>query len=599
MMKTEHHPIDFTRVFDILTYQQKKYPQSKALNRKHHGQWHHYSIEEVMRQVDLISCWLIANGTQMGDRIAVMPGMGSPEWMMIDFASQQAGLILVPIHPTASVEEIIFILNETEARICIAADGVLYEKLMPLKDSTVCKNLFHLEQGADGYFLSLINEVVTTNRSEELEKRKNLVLPENILAILYTSGTSGTPKGVVLTHANVVSNIKSMLTILPLHQGHRVLSFLPFSHIFERTASFTYLAFGAQIYFSQRLDELNQDFKSVKPICCTSVPKTLEKMHDILSMKLIEKNVIQRNGIRWAMLVGEKYKDKQRLDAFYRIKLFIARIFVLNTFRKALGGKIKFIAVGAAALRPDIGRLFSAAGILTISGYGMTEASPFISVNRTEPGLNQFGTVGIPVPGVQIRIDEPNENGEGEILVKGPNIMQGYYKRPEQTHEVFTPDGWFRTGDVGKMINKRFLTITDRKKDIFKTTAGKYVSPQVLENTFIKSPFIMQCLILGFNKPFVSAILVPNYSLLKAWCEEQGIHWTSPTYMVHNIKVIKKIQEEVDSLNEPLQGFERIKKFILSEEEWTVENKDLTTSFKPRRAALLEKHKAGIEKLYR
>ena len=598
MMK-EHHHIDFTRVFDILSYQQKKYPQSKALNGKQKDNWKNYSIEEVIKQVDHISCWLIENTYQKGDRVAVMPKMGSPEWLMIDFACQQAGLIMVPVHPTASIEEVTFILNETGAKMCIAADVGLYEKLTLLKENTSCKSLFHMDHDADGNLLSLIKHKNTQQQQAALETRKNQISHEDVLVILYTSGTSGTPKGVVLTHANVVSSVKSMLTILPLNPGHRVLSFLPFSHIFERTASFTYMAFGAEIYFSQRLDELSQDFKSVKPYCCTTVPKTLEKMHDILSEKLLERNVVKRNVTRWAMLVGEKYKDKQRQDALYRLKLFIARILVLNTFRKALGGKIKFMAVGAAALRPDIGRLFSAAGILTLSGYGMTEASPFISVNRTEPGLNQFGTVGMPVPGVQIKIDEPNENGEGEILVKGPNIMQGYYNRPEQTREVFTEDGWFRTGDVGKMVNKRFLTITDRKKDIFKTSAGKYVAPQVLENHFTRSPFIMQCLILGFNKPYVSAVLVPNYSLLKAWCEEQGIHWTAPTYMVHNIKVIKKIQDEVDRLNEILQGFERIKKFILSEEEWTVENKDLTTSFKPRRAKLLEKHKNEIEKMYR
>jgi long-chain acyl-CoA synthetase len=329
------------------------------------------------------------------------------------------------------------------------------------------------------------------------------------------------------------------------------------------------------------------------------VPKTLEKMYDILNQKRLEKGLIKRRVIAWAMQVGEKYKDRQRNDVLYRFRLFFARLFVLNSFRRALGGKIKFIAVGAAALQPDIGRLFSAAGILTLSGYGMTETSPFISVNRTEPGLHQFGTVGIPVPGVQIKIDEPNENGEGEILVTGTNVMLGYYHRPEQTREVFTTDGWFRTGDVGKIVNRRFLVITDRKKDIFKTSAGKYVAPQVLENYFTSSPFITQCLILGFNKPFVSAVLVPNFSLMKAWCDEQGIHWTAPAYMVHNIKVIKKIQEEVDRLNESLQGFERVKKFILSEEEWTVENKDLTTSFKPKRARLLEKHSLDIEKIYR
>lgn len=590
---------DFTRVFDILFYQQKKYPQVRALNGKQEGHWKGYSTEEVIRLTDLATTWFIENGYQKGDCVAVMPKMGSPDWLMVDFACQQAGLIVVPIHPTATLEEVTFILNETTATMCITADAALHEKLLPLTESTSCKRLFHLEQGVNGYFLRDIHSTNVQADVNLVNMRKDQIRPEDTLAILYTSGTSGTPKGVVLTHHNVVSSIKSMLTILPLNPSHRVLSFLPFSHIFERTANFTYMAFGTHVYFSNQLDQLPHDFKSVKPFCCTSVPKTLEKMHDILHQKLLEKNVIRRKIITWAIQVGKKYKDKHRQDFLYRVKLFMARIFVLNTFRRALGGKIKLMVVGAAALRPDIGRLFSAAGILTLSGYGMTEASPTISVNRAEPGLNQFGTVGIPVPGVQIKIDEPNENGEGEILVKGPNIMQGYFNRPEQTREVFTEDGWFRTGDVGKIVSKRFLTITDRKKDIFKTSSGKYVAPQVLENYFTNSPFIMQCLILGFNKPFVSAVLVPNYVLLKSWCEENGIHWTAPAYMVHNIKVIKKIQEEVTRLNEGLQGFERVRKFILSEEEWTVENKDLTTSFKPRRARLLDKHATEIEKLYR
>jgi len=598
-MKEVHNPINFTRVFDILSYQQKKYPQRKALHGKEKGYWKNYSIDDIIYKTDLAAWWLIENGYQKGDKIAMMPKMGSPDWMIVDFACQQAGLILVPIHPTSTLEEIIFIVKETEATMCITADAALHEKISSLKTETSCKELFHLEQDKDGYFPTFLHSHSSTIDTEKLTFRKNNIRPEDILTILYTSGTSGTPKGVVLTHHNVVSSVKSMLTILPLKPSHRVLSFLPFSHIFERTASFTYMAFGAEIYFSQRLDELSHDFQSVKPYCCTCVPKTLEKMYDLLNQKCLEKTIVKRWIIKWAMMVGEKYKDKKRQDLLYRLKLVAARLLVLNTFRRALGGKIKFMAVGAASLSPDIGRLFSAAGILTLSGYGMTETSPFISVNRTEPGLNQFGTVGIPVPGVQIKIDSPDEHGEGEILVKGPNVMQGYFQRPEQTRAVFTDDGWFRTGDVGKMVNHRFLAITDRKKDIFKTSAGKYVAPQVLENYFTRSPFIMQCLILGFNKPFVVAVLVPNYSLLKTWCEEQGIHWTAPAYMVHNIKVVKKIQEEVDRLNENLQGFERVKKFILSEEEWTVENKDLTTSFKPRRSRLLERHEKEIEKLYR
>lgn len=588
--------IDFTRVFDILSYQQKKYPQREALNGRQVDGWKQYSIDEVIRQADQVSCWLMDQGYKKGDRVAVMPTMGSPTWLIVDFACQQVGLIVVPIHPTAALEEVRFILTETEAAICIADNSDLYVRLKELNKFTPGEKLFHLQPGMDGYFFSVLEKTKTT--SSELALRKSQILPTDTLAILYTSGTSGTPKGVVLSHANVVSSVKSMLTILPLNPSYRVLSFLPFSHIFERTACFTYMAFGAPVYFSQRLDELRHDFKSVKPHCCTTVPKTLEKMYDVLNEKLLEKNIAKRKVIKWAMRVGEKYKDTRSRDLLYRIKLVIARLLVLNTFRKALGGKIKFMVVGAAALRPDIGRLFSAAGILTLSGYGLTETSPTISINRTEPGLNQFGTVGIPVPGVQIKIDNPNENGEGEILVKGPNVMQGYYNRPEQTQEVFTSDGWLRTGDVGKMVNKRFLAITDRKKDIFKTSSGKYVAPQVLENYFTTSPLIMQCLILGFNRPYVSAILVPSYAVLKTWCGENGIHWTAPTYMVHNIKVIAKMQSEADRLNESLQGFERIKKFILSEEEWTVENNDLTTSFKPRRTYLLEKHKTEIEKMY-
>jgi long-chain acyl-CoA synthetase len=256
------------------------------------------------------------------------------------------------------------------------------------------------------------------------------------------------------------------------------------------------------------------------------------------------------------------------------------------------------MVVGAAALRPEIGRLFSAAGVMTLSGYGMTEASPFIAVNRPEPGMNKFGTVGLPGPGVEIKLDNPNENGEGEILVRGPNIMSGYFNRPELNAEVFTSDGWFRTGDIGKMVNKRFLAITDRKKDIFKTSSGIYVAPQELEELLKSSPFISQAMVHGFNKPFVIAVLVPHFVLLQTWCEEHGIHWTSPQFMVHNIKVIQKFQQELDQLNQTLPNYKKIQKFILSETEWTTDGGELTTSLKMIRARLFDKHQTEIEKLY-
>jgi long-chain acyl-CoA synthetase len=321
-------------------------------------------------------------------------------------------------------------------------------------------------------------------------------------------------------------------------------------------------------------------------------------MYEILEEQREQKGALKKMLVTWAMKVGEQFKSEKRKGFLFGLKLFLARVLVLNRWKKGLGGKMKFTVVGAAALRSDIGRLFSAAGVMTLSGYGMTEASPFIAVNRMEPGMNQFGTVGLPVPGVEIRLDELNENGEGEILVKGPNIMKGYLNRPELNIDVFTPDGWFRTGDVGKMVNKRFLAITDRKKDIFKTSSGIYIAPQPLESHFMTSPFISQCLVIGFNKPFVCAILVPHWNLLQTWCEESGVHWTSPQFMVHNIKVIQKMQEEVDRLNELLQNYQRVNKFILSEVDWTVESGELTTSFKMIRSKLLEKYKIELEKLY-
>lgn len=584
---------DFTRVFDILAYQQQKYPQALALNGFVDGKWRGYSLQEIRESVNRISNWLLSNGFKKGDCLAIIPRMGSPLWMILDFGCQQVGVITVPLHPTSSAQEMKFILNEVQAKICIAADGELMNKVKSIFNSD---NIFEIDsipsmsqpELVEGRIQSHFDRLSVTDKIE----------PTDTLCILYTSGTSGTPKGAVLTHQNVVSNIKSLLPLFPINSGDKILSFLPFSHIFERTSCFAYMAFGANIYFSRELKTVNLDFRSVKPVFCTTVPKTLERMYEILEEKRQQRKGFERVFVKWAMRVGEQFKSDKRKGFLFGLKLFVARAVVLNRWRKALGGKLKYMVVGAAALRPEIGRLFSAAGVMTLSGYGMTEASPFIAVNRPEPGMNKFGTVGLPGPGVEIKLDNLNENGEGEILVKGPNIMSGYFNRPELNAEVFTTDGWFRTGDIGKMVSKRFLTITDRKKDIFKTSSGIYIAPQELEGELISSPFISQAMVYGFNKPFVIAVLVPHFALLVSWCEEQQIHWTSPTYMVHNIKVIQKFQEEIDQLNSNLPNYKKIQKFILSETEWTTESGELTTSLKMIRTKLADKHKTEIEKLY-
>lgn len=589
---------NFTRIFDILTYQQDRFPNKSALNSVVNGPWKSVATGEIIQRVQAVACWLISNGYTRGEKIVFVPLTGSPEWMILDFACQKAGIIVVPVHPTSAEKEIDIVLSETKARLCVVTDQDLYVRFSAIANQAEGKiEVFHLDKNNQHYFSPL--ELLTPDKKTlpVLLEISNNISDDDILTIMYTSGSSGVPKGVVLTHKNVVSGIKVMLTLLPLEAGHRVLSFLPFSHIFERVACYGYMAFGVSLYFNQNADSFTKDFNSVKPYFCTSVPRVLEKMYDFMLERSMRKNFIKRKMITWAMEVGKQYRPGV-LAPLLTVKLFFARVLVLGQWRKKLGGKIRYMVVGAASLRPEIGRLFSAAGLFVAEGYGMTETAPFISVNRFEPGQNHFGTVGLPIPSVDVKIDEPNEDGEGEILVKGPNVMKGYYLRPELNAEVFTADGWFRTGDIGKIVERGFLKITDRKKDIFKTSSGKYIAPQQLQQHFTKSRFIQRCLILGFQQSFVTALIVPNFQLLEVWCNQENIHWTAPQFMVYNIKVKAKLQQEIDKLNDELPNHERVRDFVLCHQDWTIEAGELTTTLKPVRRLLMEHYQKEIDKMY-
>jgi long-chain acyl-CoA synthetase len=586
---------DFTRIFDILSYQREKYPNVTALNSFVDGKWKSYSIETIQNTVDAISCWLLNQGFTKGDKIILVPIIGNPEWVMLDFACQQIGVITIPVHPTSTLADIELILTETEPICCITADKELYitfqaviQKINKPIDIDVLESYFNKIQGKapDEHVRIKLNAI------------KASILSSDVLTILYTSGSSGVPKGVVLTHNNIIHNIKAILMLLPLEPQHRVLSFLPFSHILERMGCYSYIAFGVSLYFSQGKESFADDFRTVRPYFCTSVPRVLEKMYDFMEEQSMQRNILKRKLIIWAMHVGKQSGEGSSIKLWLSIKLFFARILVLRQWRRRLGGNIRYMVVGAASLRPEIGRMFSAAGIHIIEGYGMTETAPLITINRYEPGMNRFGTVGMTIPGIDVKIDEPNENQEGEILVKGPNVMSGYFKRPELTKDVFTEDGWFRTGDVGKFVHQRFLKITDRKKDIFKTSAGKYIAPQPLQNHLAKSPFIERCLIIGFQRPFVTALIVPHFELLEAWCAQESIHWTSPQFMVHNIKVRAKFQDEIDRLNQSLPNVEQVKGFVLCAEDWTTERGELTNTLKPIRQKLMANYEAEIEKMY-
>lgn len=590
----------FTRIFDIIDFQEEKYSNKESLNSFVNGKWEHFSTKDIRQRVDIISNWFLENGFTKGDKIAIMPHIGRPQWMIIEYAFQQIGGITVPIHTTSPTDDLLYILKETQAKNCIVADEALYYKLQPILSGDLpTVKLNHIIPTKEGCFPALmLQKNKKENGGVNLQEIKNTIDAEDIASIMYTSGTSGIPKGVVLTHKNIVSNVISALAILPIGCHRKTLSFLPFSHVFERTVCYTYMAAGISIFFAQDRDHLGQDFKDVKPCLFTTVPRILEKMYDLIKERAYNEHFLIKKLIFWSIEVGKKYPSKRELSPIYGLKFIIARLLVLNRWKKNLGGQVRYIIVGAAALQPNIARLFAATGIKIREGYGMTEASPFIATNRFEPGLNKLGTVGIPVPGVAVRIDQPDKEGNGEILVKGPNIMQGYYQREALTKESFTQDGWFKTGDVGHFEDKHFLKITGRKKHIFKTSSGKYIAPHQLQHHFTSSSYIQQCLIIGFQRPYVTALIVPNFTLLQKWCERKNIHWTSPQFMVYNIKVIEKIQFEINQLNQRLANFQRIKKFSLQYEEWTIENGYYSTSYKPIRYKLMQAFEKEIEGMY-
>ena len=585
---------DFNRVFDLLHFQKDRYPNHRALSCWYHGSWHALSITTVLDRVDALTLILVQAGFKKADKAILVPESGNPEWIIIDLALQQLGIVVVPVHPTLNTDEIKYIFNEIKPNLIVTLNRHTYDKWIPL----TTKNIFHLEKGEAGHFHYMNNTGLEYTLISQLQAVKEMVHEDDLSTILYTSGSTGINKGVMLSHKNIVHTIKSILTILPLGPGTKVISFLPFSHIFERTTCYAYLAFGASIFFSEDKSRFTHDFRSVRPEFCTAVPRVLEKMYDHLDGIMMRKNRLVRKTIEWALTIGEKYDVDKSLDIYYKFQLTIARVLVLNRFRKALGGHLKWMIVGASALRPEISRLFSAGKVRIIEGYGMTEMAPLISINRLEPGMYRIGSVGMSVPGVEIKIDSPDENGTGEIFVKGPNLMQGYYQKKELTASCVNADGWLQTGDIGRIGEKRFLYINDRKKDIFKTSSGKYVSPLPLQLHFEKSPFVLRCLILGFQKPYVTALIVPNFELLEVWCKKNAIHYTSAEYMVFNVKVRALYQSEVDRLNTSVASHEQVCDFVLCHQDWTVESKEVTTTLKPIRHLLMEHYQKAIDSMY-
>ena len=583
-----------TRVFDLLPFLKMYYPETTIFSAKVDGAWRGYSTESFITQVNDLSLGLMKLGIQKDDKIANM-SPNRPEWNVVDFAVMQMGAIHLPLYPTLAEADLKYILNDSGAKVVFVATDDLYQKIKSVKnDCPELKYIFSYETIHDEnvrHWTKLI-EMGDPADAHKIEEYKAQVKPDDILTLIYTSGTTGNPKGVMLTHDNLVSNFKSSNPLIP-DGSHKALSFLPLSHIFERMVVYMYLSKGVSIYYAESLDKIADNLKEVKPQMFTTVPRLLEKVFDKIVATGTELKGIKKKLFFWALDLGLRYEYDGKNGWWYELQLAIANKIIFNKWRAALGGEILAICAGGAALQERLARVFWAAKIPVLQGYGLTETSPVVAVNGLDKGLRYFGTVGPTIPGVEVRIAE-----DGEILARGPNIMKGYYNNIEATKEVLDNEGWFHTGDIGEWVENRYLKITDRKKEIFKTAGGKYIAPQIIENKFKESKFIEQIMVIGENRRFPAAIIIPDFKYLKDWCAIKGFDFENNEEMVKSSVIIARIQKEVDHFNQSLGNWEQLKKFILLPKEFTIDAGELTPKLSMKRKAILLKYNDRIEQLY-
>ena len=585
-----------TRLFDFLSYQLKHRPLDRVLNTKYNGEWKSTSSAEYASSANLISAAFLNLKIKPQDKIAMISSNNRSEWCIIDIGILQAGAINVPIYPTISENDYDYILNHSESKYCFVSDQEVYDKVIAIKKNV--KNLIEIYSFDDIPGCKNWTELLTlgeNNLNEELlNKTKDAVKPDALATIIYTSGTTGIPKGVMLSHQNVVSNVLSASKRLPLEIGKSTaLSFLPICHIFERVILYIYLYNGIKVYFAESIETISDDLRDVKPEVMTAVPRLLEKVYDKIYAKGEELTGIKKKLFYWAVEIGLQFEPYAQNGFWYEIKLKIAKKLILSKWQEALGGNLKLIASGSAALQPRLARVFSAAGMILVEGYGLTETSPVISVNDLRKGGFRIGSVGKVIDDVTVKIAE-----DGEILCKGPNIMMGYYKEIEKTKEVMSGD-FFHTGDIGVIDNDGFLKITDRKKEMFKTSGGKYIAPQVIENQMKQSLFIEQIMVIGEGQKMPAALIQPNFDYIKNWFSQNGIAAEDDLVSIcENQSLLDEIQKEIDNHNQRFGKWEQIKKFELTPEMWSVENEFLTPTMKVKRNTLKTHYKDLITKIY-
>ncbi|MFV0539615.1 MAG: AMP-dependent synthetase/ligase [Aestuariibaculum sp.] len=583
-----------TRIFDFPYHQLKVYNLNKAFSTKYDGQWKSTSIQEFINQANAISRGLLRMGIKPNDKIAVISSSNRTEWNILDIGILQTGAQNVPIYPTISEEDYQYILNHSEAQYCVVSDVEVLKKLNSIKQNTPLKGIYTfdvIENESCWTEISTLGEDISNQ--PEVETRMAAVKPTDLATLIYTSGTTGRPKGVMLSHSNLVSNVIDSEKRVPFAHGKsRALSFLPICHVFERMIIYLYMYCGIEIYFAESIEKMRDNAIEIKPHVMTAVPRLYEKVYDAIIAKGTEQKGIKKAIFFWSVNLGLKYKPYGKNGWFYEQKLKLARKLVFKKWQAALGGHLKIMVSGSAALQPRLTRIFVAANLPIMEGYGLTETSPVIAVNDMRNFGFKIGTVGKPIDNVEVKIAD-----DGEILIKGPNVMLGYYKDEAKTGEVMA-NGYFHTGDIGEIDSDGFLKITDRKKEIFKTSGGKYVAPTLLENQFKQSRFIEQIMVIGEGRKMPAALIQINFDFVKEWMRRHKITFNNNTDVITNTKLLERIQEEIDDANQHFGKWEQIKKFEITPDIWSIDGGHLTPTLKLRRKIILEKYNVLIEKIY-
>ena len=590
-----------SRIFDCIDFQLNKFPKADMLAGKDNGEWTTYSTADVKTMVNKLSAGLLRLGVsgndmtvENQDKIALV-SKNRPEWLILDLACQQIGALLCPIYPTTNINELEFIFNDASIKHVFLSGQDILDKVNNIRNHVPSLvNVYSFDELPNADHWKKILVPVEPYDLVKLEDIKRTVLPEHCATIIYTSGTTGTPKGVMLSHNNIVSNVSNAKNTFPFEDNvvARALSFLPLNHIFERMISYIYITSGISIYYAESLDTIAENLKEVKPQLFCTVPRLLEKTYEKIMAKGAELTGIKRKLFDWSVRLANDYDNIKSKGPWYKMQLAFANKLIFSKWREGLGGQVNFIVTGGAACQVRLIRIFTAAGIPIYEGYGPTENSPAISVNCRKKGGTKFGTVGLVIDGQKVKLE-----ADGEICVKGPSVMMGYYKRPDLTAETII-DGWLHTGDIGIFEDGKFLKITDRKKELFKTSGGKYVAPQPIENKMKESPFVEQMMIVGAEQKFVGALIVPSIPNLREWMQHKGISFTTIEDAVNNPKVLDLYRELIDSFNKFFNHVEQVKKFELIPHEWTIETGELTPTLKLKRKVIMEKYKTAIDRIY-